>query len=161
MVRADRLAEWFHQRKVSVGRMAFLESNWLVGQHCLLFTLHRSMDCHRETQARGCSFSLLVAKPGGNTFVVELRALRPARLRVHLCVRVLMDSLCPESHHPPATQKSARGMPIVRGKVSAEFKFLLRVWGTVASASPHRLTFTLTSSDLREREMVWQGRVRL
>src|ERR1700690_3245918 len=82
------------------------------------------MVCHGKKAAGGCATGVLVVEPRrfGNPPVLWL--VLPQRFRGHLRLRLHLDSLHPESHHPPTEQGGTIGLRGLRKKGSAIFEFL-------------------------------------
>ena len=106
--------------------MERLESRRLAGQLCFLHALFRPMVCHGKKEARGGADGVLVAESGGVAAAAGLFAAQ-AGFRFYFRLRLHVDSLHSEPHHPSAAQGSAHGLLRLRQELSATVEFLSKL----------------------------------
>ena len=81
------------------------------------------MVCHGKKEAGGRAAAFWWLSLVGFAALLCLLA-SPEGFGVHLRLRLHLDSLHPESDHPPAAQEGARELSGLREKLSAAFQFL-------------------------------------
>src|SRR5436309_581654 len=97
--------------------MERLESDWLGGQRDVFLTVLCPVVCDRKKEASGGADRVLVAEPDWLLPPALLRPVLQKRFRVHLCVRVHLDSLHPQPRHSSATQTGAIGLSRLRDQL--------------------------------------------
>ena len=123
LVNQSHLARW----QISGHTMGRVESGGVAGECHFLFPFFCSVVCDRKTEAGGSADGLLVVEPGRLFAASELRPFLPARFGVHFCLRFHLDSIYPQSHHPPAARGRARGLPAMCSSLSAPIQLLFGV----------------------------------
>src|SRR6266511_3122717 len=114
--------------------MEQLEGDWLARQCDFLLPIFRPVVRNRKEEASGGPDGVLVVEPHRLVVVADLLSAQ-ARLGVHLRLRIHVDSLRPQSHHPPPTQRSATHLPGVRRAQPTVSKLLRELRGEASTVT--------------------------
>src|SRR6266704_2217551 len=114
--------------------MEQLEGDRLARQCDFLLSIFRPVVRNRKEEASGGPDGVLVVEPHRLVVVADLLSAQ-ARLGVHLRLRIHVDSLRPQSHHPPPAQRSAAHLPGVRCGQPAFGKLLRELRGEASTVT--------------------------
>src|SRR5438094_8342179 len=135
------LAQWKFPRH----RMERLEGRRLARQRHFLFPLLRPVVRDREKETGGGADGLLVAKPGRVVPAALLCPVLQKRFRVHLCVRVHLDSLHSEPDHPAAAQGGPSGLFRLRNGFAASGQLLRQMRHETGPVAPRTILPSIAS----------------